>query len=170
MLRNYSSLAFSQALMLAKLPPATELLYTLFPQLCMLFPPCFVFLAAYSFLGKPSSPSGLGQSCQLEVLIGQCPSPDSICLSDQLMDAFLMLNITKDYVTHTHTHTPLHKCLSSPPQLQGPKGQGQWLSVLIFAFPVPISQCLFVAAGYSRYLIYISLGKQKFVIISFSKA
>lgn len=114
MLRNYSSLAFSQALVLAKLPPATELLYTLFPQLCMLFPPCFVFLAAYSFLGKPSSPSGLGQSCQLEVLIGQCPFPDSICLSDQLMDAFLMLSITKDYVTHTHTHHCTNACPPHP--------------------------------------------------------
>lgn len=99
-------------------------IYTL-PSAMHARPSLLCFLSCFLIFGEAPQPSSLGQSCQLNVLIGQCPSPDSTRLSDYLMDIFLMLDIMKDCVTHTliSTYTLLHKSCPPHPNCEFLKGR-----------------------------------------------
>lgn len=92
----------------------------LFPGICMLFPPCFAFLAAphlsiLSLRWRPQ-PSCLGLSSQLQVLIEQCLFLDSAVWVTirRMSSSHLRYGRLCHIRTHRHTHLYTVTVLAAP--------------------------------------------------------
>lgn len=127
MLRNVSSLAFSQAPVLVRLMPATELLYMPFPRLCMLFPPCIAFFTVTSF--------------HLHLR----RSPPAFLLRPELL--------TRG--AHKMMSLPWHAKTVILPQLQVPQEPGQWLSapIIVHSLQCPLLNAYLLQLAFNFYII-----------------